>query len=139
MKQLTPQSTKANPKGAVFLTPDGVFAGDTAGEHRKSLKNALQKSGMTITDVDDDDDSPNIVKLALGLTGMARVSAGSTLTLDVVHPLTSSQKNSIKNLIISKGYKKDDTVLDLNGKMKDKNSDLILNSLFEKKASEKFD
>lgn len=130
MIKSTPNETKNNPKGAVFLTSSGIFAGTNKGEHRASLKDALDKSGIKISSNDGDIDHANIVKLGLGITGMIRVSAGSTLTIDAVHPFTSSQRNALQDLIISRGYKQEDTVIDLNGKMAGKNPDMILRSIF---------
>ena len=125
LKNNTPDNIKNNPKGAVFLSPDGEWLGSKTGSHNDTLIDSMKKSNISIGDNND-----NLVPSAIKATGMMRVNAGEELSLDIAQPLTSSQRNTLQDYILTKNRTPDQIYIQVRGNMANMNTDIIKNSLF---------
>ena len=125
LKNNTPDNIKNNPKGSVFLSPDGEWLGSKTGSHNDTLIDSMKKSNISIGDNND-----NLVPSAIKATGMMRVNAGQELSLDIAQPLTSSQRNTLQDYILTKNRTPDQIYIQVRGNMANMNTDIIKNSLF---------
>ncbi len=139
----TPSELKKNPSGPMFLTKDGGWIGrgntsrdSQTNSHIQTILDAQRDTKTKLVIPGGQDDQYKIIDKTLTGSGMVRTRIGSQLSIYSTHTLSSSQKSSLKDIVISKGYSKDDILLDFGGKMKDVNTDKIINSLFESRGTE---
>ena len=130
-KDTNQELMKEDPKGSIFLTQDGELLGtaNSFDTHDKLLGRALDKSNtqLILSPGKDVDKVDSFVKSS----GVVRVFSNQyALGLTTGHPLTSSQKNSLQDLIISKGYSRNEVNIELIGKMEGVDTFNIISSLF---------
>ena len=132
----TPNELKKNPDGPMFLTKNGdwIGRGNTSNDsqtnsHIQTILDAQRDTKTKLIIPGGQDNQYDIIDKTLTGSGMVRTRIGSELSIYSTHNLSSSQRSSLKDIIISKGYSKDDIMLDFGGKMNNINTDKIINSL----------
>jgi len=114
------------PYGSAYLTQDGTWVSAGDQDHRPTMRQAMAKAGVKITGGKPGDSASIELRKALDISGTIRVGARSgDLSLDLHHPLTRAQRNSLEDYIISKGIKPDNINISLLNKMDGKSEDSI--------------
>ena len=112
-----------SPDGSVYLTTDGDWVGGIGAygydeDHRPQIRKGLVYAGLDIVGKsrygDESISDSEEMDYAMRMTGMARVGARGNLNLDIVKPLTNSQKSALRDYIIENSLTNDDIVIDTN-------------------------
>jgi hypothetical protein len=123
----------SEPNGSVFLTRDGDwigYGGDT--DHRMSVSGAESYSGIKLeeprpkgSEWTRSDDLDKFMRIS----GTARVGVRDGINADISHPLSSSQREALTDLAISRGYGVDKIYFDKNNRASDIEEDTLIRSI----------